>query len=157
MKQKYLIFRKDEESKLVIQEFAELDKEILTLICEETYDDINIKSAIEKGKDFLVSELRTQNLYPINLYTDKIAESVITLYNSGDNESMELFFDDIEFLAKDSVPMELLEDFEEAEDDIDDLLKDEFDEDFEDKGSINKINAPLKVADDETLDIDDDN
>ena len=156
MKQKYLIFRNEEENKLVIKESAELNKEILTLICEQTYDDLNIKSAVEKGKDFLISELRTQNLYPIDLYVDKIAESVITLYRSGDNESMELFFDDIECLAKESDRMELLENFEDAEDDIDDLIKDEFDENLEDKVSISKINTPLKVADDETLDVEDD-
>ena len=48
MKQKYLISKEDDQKKLIIKEFAELDKEMLSLLCQEEYDYKMIKSAISK-------------------------------------------------------------------------------------------------------------
>jgi hypothetical protein len=59
MKQKYLILKNDEKTKLIIREFAELDKEIFTFLCEETFDDESVTSAIAIGKDALIATLRT--------------------------------------------------------------------------------------------------
>ena len=51
MKQKYTIMISDDNSKLVIHEFAELDKDVMSLLCEESYDFKTIKSAIKNGKE----------------------------------------------------------------------------------------------------------
>ena len=64
MKQKYTIIKDSTNKQLIIREFAELDKEILSLLCEETYEQKAILAAIKKGKDNLISALRTKNLYP---------------------------------------------------------------------------------------------
>ena len=65
MKQKYTIMKNDEKTGIIIREFAELDKEIFSFLCEETFDDKTVKSAIEKGQDTLIQTLRTQNLFPL--------------------------------------------------------------------------------------------
>ena len=56
-------------------------------------------NAIEKGKENLILTLRTPNMYPINIYSEKIADSVIGLYDSGNSSYEELLFDDKEFLG----------------------------------------------------------
>ena len=68
MKQKYLILNDKENKQIKIQEFAELNKEALSLLCEETYDYQTIKSAISAGKDTLIAALRTNNMYPPGIY-----------------------------------------------------------------------------------------
>ena len=68
MKQKYVILKNDEKNELIIQEYAELDKEMLSLLCEESYNGPFIESAISAGKDALIVALRTQNLYPPGLF-----------------------------------------------------------------------------------------
>ena len=57
MKQKYLILKNDEKTKLIIKEFAELDKEMFSFLCEETFDDESVTSAIAKGEDFLIADI----------------------------------------------------------------------------------------------------
>ena len=93
MKQKYLILKGEDKKSIIIKEFAELDKDMLSLLCEETYDIKGIKSAVSGGKDAVVSAIRTSNMYPAGVYADKLADSVITLYKSKDQDSMEVYFD----------------------------------------------------------------
>ena len=52
MKHKYLIEKNEEKNELIIKEFAELDKEILSYLCQETYAQEKIRSAIAKGKEY---------------------------------------------------------------------------------------------------------
>ena len=96
MKQKYTILKDVPNHQLIIREYAELDKDVLSLLCEETYADQTIQSVIKSGKESLISALRTKNLYPPVTYADKIADAVIALYGSGDKESADLLFDDVE-------------------------------------------------------------
>jgi hypothetical protein len=51
----------------------------------------------------LVAILRTDNIFPIEPYSTKIAESVMALYDSSEDGSVELFFDDVD-LVSDMVP-----------------------------------------------------
>ncbi len=96
MKRKYLILNSNDQKELIIREFADLkDKKVLLLLGEEKYDVKAIKSAIKKGKNTLISVLRTEKLYPTGLYADKIAESVISMYREK-KQSIELLFDDID-------------------------------------------------------------
>jgi hypothetical protein len=156
MKQKYTIVKDDKNSQLIIREFAELDKEILSLLCEETYDAKVIRAAIKKGSDDLIATLRTNNLYPPGIYAKKIAETVRELYAAGDQKSVDLFFNDLELLAIESEPKPREdskdEAVEEQGDDMDDLLEDDFETDYEEKDKINKLNSSLKVADDDYRD-----
>jgi hypothetical protein len=149
MKQKYTIIRDDKNKQLIIREFAELDKETLSLLCEETYDQKLIRTAIKSGKEDLIAALRTNNLYPPGIYADKIAKAVKELYATKAKESEDLFFNDLELLAKGSkagpVEAELGKDSE----DLDELLEEDFEPEYEDKEQLKKIGSSLKIADDE--------
>jgi hypothetical protein len=149
MKQKYTIIRDDKNKQLIIREFAELDKEILSLLCEETYDQRLIRAAIRKGKEELIAALRTNNLYPPGIYADKIANTVKELYRIKDKESEDLFFNDLELLAKESEVEADEEQPEKDSEDLDEVLEDDFEPEYEDKEQLKKMGSSLKIADDD--------
>ena len=158
MKQKYLILKDNDKNELIIREFAELDKEGLSPLCEEIYDARVIQSAIKEGKETLIQVLRTKNMYPPGIYAHQIAHAVLSLFAAKEPDSLELFFDDIELINQDEEDAAMLADMESESDEIDDeLLEDDYDENFDDKSALKQINSPLKIADDESVDIDNDN
>jgi phosphoribosylamine-glycine ligase len=108
MKQRYFISRDEKTNELTIEEYAvvagnpktyeirALTPDDFTLLCIETYEGKEIKKAISKGKEAVVSTLRTDNLYPISIYADLIADSVMEIYGKKDNFCKELLFDDLD-------------------------------------------------------------
>jgi len=157
MKQKYSILKNDEKTAIIIREFAELDKEMFSLLCEETFEDETVKSAIAKDKATLIKTLRTQNLFPLGIYAEKIAEAVTKMYESGDDQPVELLFNDIDLLTKKEKKPLLLDDIEEEAVGIDDLLdEDVLEEDFDEKADIKNLPYSLKISDDDSDGIDDD-
>ena len=111
MRQKYVISRDCAKDKLKIREYAIINKNMkkvassmlrkghFSFLCEETYASEHIVNSISKGKHALVSSLRTHNIFPIEPYAAKIAESVMALYDSTEDGSVELFFDDADLLS----------------------------------------------------------
>jgi hypothetical protein len=158
MKQKYLIINDKKNKQFKIQEFAELNKETLSLLCEEAYDYKTIKSAVSSGKDALISALRTNNLYPPGIYAEKIAYAVVQLHKSKDEESVELFFDDINLLAKKRQSSGTTVQLEDDSADLDEMLEDDFDDDddYPEKNGLKKMESSLKIEDDDYVDINDD-
>jgi hypothetical protein len=156
MKQKYLIINDKKNKQFKIQEFAELNKETLSLLCEEAYDYKTIGSAVSAGKDALISTLRTNNLYPPGIYAEKIAYALVQLHKSKDEESVELFFDDINLLAKKRQASGTTMEFEDDSADLDDMLEDDFDDDYPEKNGLKKMESSLKIEDDDYVDINDD-
>lgn len=158
MKQKYLILKDNDKKELIIREFAELDKEVLSPLCEEIYDAKVIQSAIKEGKETLIQVLRTKNMYPPDIYANQIAHAVLSIFAAKESESLELFFDDIELINRDEEDTAMLADLESESEEIDDeLLQDDYEENFDDKGTLKQINSPLQIADDESVDKDNDN
>jgi len=110
MRQKYVISRDGTKNKLKISEYAIIDKDLkkvgssmlqkvyFSFLCEETYESEIIVSSISKGMNALAEILRTHNIFPIEPYSTKIAESVMALYNSSEDGSVELFFDDVDLV-----------------------------------------------------------
>ncbi len=146
MKQKYLVTKDPKTQQVTIQEFAELDKDVFSLVCEEAYDGNKIKTAVSEGKDELIETLRTPNLYPVAEYADKIADSVIELFKQGDQESIEIAFDDIDALKKEKAARSAEEEDESVA--LDELLNDDIDdEDAEDSDSAE--DKKVDSADDE--------
>ena len=145
MKQKLTIIKDSPAKTLMIKEYAELEKESQSLLCEESYPLPEIEAAIKAGRDALISALRTYNLYPPAIYIDQIAQSVETIVQSKDQNTTDLFFDDIDLMGipLDGNPLDDLHDVE--NDTVDDLLDDDVDEAL-DKGIEIKS---LKIADDE--------
>ena len=111
MKQKFQITKNTKTRQLIIQEYAVLTGTLrrkdfpgaqddeFSLLCEETYESEIIVSSIPKGMNTLIATLRTNNIFPIEPYITKIAESVMALYNSSKDGSVELFFDDIDLVS----------------------------------------------------------
>jgi hypothetical protein len=151
MKQKYLILKNDEKTKLIIREFAELDKEMFTFLCEETFDDESVKSAIAIGEDALIATLRTKNLFPIGIYAKEIAAAVTTMYESGNDQSVELLFDDHELMKKEQEEPLVDDDIEDEVVEIDELLDEDPPlSDYDDKDEIENITYSLKIDNDST-------
>ena len=153
MKQKYELIKDSEKNTLILREYAELDKDTLSPLCEESYDITAIAAAVTGGKSTLVAALRTKNMYPPGLYAEKIAATVTELLGDGEKQAAELLFDDIELLNRErerEIREAEIKDEVEVEE-IDELLADDFEDDeddFEGEGEIKDINS-LKVADDE--------
>ncbi|MBL7181270.1 MAG: hypothetical protein ABIK98_13565 [Pseudomonadota bacterium] len=154
MKQKYFILKNTEKNELIIREFAELDKESFSLLCEETFQKDQITSAIAKGKEALVATIRTKNMYPIGPFAAKIAEEVTNLYESKDKDSIELAFDDIDILTKERVAHKPLDDIESEPVEIDELLVEDVAPAFDDS-EIDNISYPIQIADDDAVNTDD--
>jgi len=157
MKQKYTISKNDEKTGIIIKEFAELDKEIFSLLCEEAYEDEIIKAAVAISKEALIQTLRTQNLFPIGIYSEAIAEAVVKMYEAGDDQPVELIFDDLDLMAKEhEVPL-VIDDIDEEEVEIDDLLDEDLpEEDYDEKSDIKNLPYSLKISDDDPADLDED-
>jgi hypothetical protein len=108
MKQRYFISRDAKTNELTIEEYAvvvgnlktyelsALSPEDFTLLCIETYEGKKIKKAISQGRQALVTTLCTDNLYPIGIYADHIADSVMKIYGEQDDFCKELLFDDLD-------------------------------------------------------------
>ncbi len=163
MKQKYLILKGEDKKSIIIKEFAELDKDMLSLLCEETYDIKGIKTAVSGGKDAVVSAIRTSNMYPAGVYAEKIADSIITLYKSKDQDSVEVYFDDFDLISakrkKAQAEAEAVAKAAEESAEIDDLIEEEdnYDEDFDEKTTpIKKIDSSIQVEDDDSAEYEED-
>jgi hypothetical protein len=149
MKQKYLILRNDENFKLVIREFAELDKEMFTFLCEETFNQEAVTSAISLGQNALMAILRTKNLFPIGSYAKKIAAAVTKIYEPGNDPSVELVFDDHALMKKEQEEPLVHDDLEDEVAEIDELLDEEPDlSDYDEKNEIEHITYSLKIDND---------
>ena len=155
MKQKYMILKDDENGKLIIRELAELDKEMFSMLCEETYEKNKIKHAIQKSKEELISALRTHNFYPPGLQADKIAEALMTIYSSGSTQPVEVYIDDAEHLITE--PIEILADvpIESETEEIEEVFEESFDDNYEGgKAPINNLKSSIAIAEDEFVDND---
>lgn len=152
MKHKYNVSRDDAQKQLIIREYAELDKEIFSLLCEERYAEDGIRTAMAAGTDALISAFRTRNFYPTYTFAARIAAAISTLFAQDQPDPVEIVLDDADFLNRQAAePPERVETEEESED-IDDLLGDSVDEEFDDI-DIDKINSGIKIADDDAADI----
>jgi hypothetical protein len=112
MRQKFLISQDGANKRLKISEYAAIGRknggvapavqreEKFSLLCEETYADAIILRSIASGIGPLVVALRTSNLFPIERYAIKIAESVMAFYDSGQHVAVELLFDDADLLLQ---------------------------------------------------------
>jgi hypothetical protein len=156
MKQKYAIIRDDDQLKLIVREYAELDKEMMSLLCEETYGQDDIAAAIKNGRQAVIDAIRTNNMYPPTIFAEPIAKAIEGLFEEGGNSSAELFFDDKEFFIKETEVV-VAEPEEDVDDEVavDELLDDDIDDDFGDDEVLTDLKSSLQVADDDTSDVED--
>ena len=156
MKQKYTIHKDTEKKTLVIKEYGELNKEILSLLYEETYQEDEIKTAISESKEKLISILRTPNMYPPRVYANSIADLVIVIYESNGDQATKIWLDDKDFLQTNEPQTTTKEEpVEGVDDDIDTVLGDDIEEVYEKNKIIKDLKSTLKVADEDSADTDD--
>ena len=164
MKQKYEITKNTKTRQLIIEEYAVLTGNLhrkdfpgvqddeFSLLCEETYETKSVNKAISEGKSSLVSLLRTRHLFPIGLYMDKIADTVIELFSTKGEQSELLVFDDKEFIYGDPFEEEIDDEIDdeggvEPTEDLDGLLKD----DIKIKESVSPDSTDHEPFDEENL------
>jgi hypothetical protein len=161
MKQKFIIQKNDDERQLIVQEYAELDKDILSFICEERHDLTRIESALKGGREALIAELRTDNMYPPILYAQAIADVIIQKLTDEERREHEVVFDDDSYIRKDQRRVGEHEDADEEDSDLEDLLDEDLDDEdlddeYDDKKIMKSFKSSIKIADDDSLDVDDD-
>jgi predicted signal transduction protein with EAL and GGDEF domain len=106
MLQRYDISMNDETNRLSIKEFAVIERKLkkrdysdpalenFSLMYEVAYDGDDIREAIDKGQDALISAIRSDDFFPISSCAELIAERVTELFNGNSDSFSELFFDD---------------------------------------------------------------
>ncbi len=111
MLQKYDISMNNDTNRLSIREFAVIGRkprksdhydftlQNFSLIHEVTYDVDIIRAAIQEGSEALISELRSDDFFPIGSCAKIIAERVTGLYNGNTEPVSEVFFDDRTLLS----------------------------------------------------------
>jgi hypothetical protein len=114
MRQKYTIIQDVKKKILTIREFAVIEKNLTnidtsmlrpedySLLHEEVYDSPVIERSISEGAKALLAKLRTPDFFPVERNALRIADSVISLLNSKNNHSSEVFIDDLEGKQKKS-------------------------------------------------------
>jgi hypothetical protein len=156
MKQKYAIIRDDDQKTLVVREYAELDKEMMSLLCEEVYPQDIMLAAVKEGHQSVIDAIRTNNMYPPTIFAEPIAKAIEGLFSEEGKASAELFFDDKELFIQE-VEEEAAEIDEEVEQDVevDDLLEDDdIDDGLGDEKVVAGIKSKASVSEDDTSEVD---
>ena len=106
MLQRYDLRLNGDSNRLSIKEFAAIGRKLrknehydptqesYSLIHEVSYDGDIIRDAISEGQEALISELRTDDFFPIHTCAKIMAEEVTNLFNDHTESVFEMFFDD---------------------------------------------------------------
>ncbi len=101
----------DDTNRLSIKEFAVIGRkprksdyynmaqENFSLIHEVTFDVDTIRAAIKEGSEALISELRSDDFFPIGSCSKVIAEKVTGFFNGDAEPVSEVYFDDRTLLS----------------------------------------------------------
>jgi hypothetical protein len=101
----------DDTNRLSIKEFAVIGRkprksnyynmalENFSLIHEVTFDVDTIRAAIQEGSEALISELRSDDFFPIGSCSKVIAEKVTGFFNGDAEPVSEVYFDDRTLLS----------------------------------------------------------
>ena len=111
MLQRYDISMNSDTTRLSIKEFAVIGRkprkseyynltlENFSLIHEVTFDVDTIRAAIKEGSEALISELRSDDFFPIDPCSKIIAEKVTGIFNGDAEPVSEVYFDDRTLLS----------------------------------------------------------
>ena len=106
MLQRYDLAMNAQTNRLSIKEFAVLETKSRTrdkykpipkdylLTHEVSFDGDIIRAAIDQGQEALISELRSDNFFPIRSCVEIIVEKVIELFKNNSDSFSEVMFDD---------------------------------------------------------------
>jgi hypothetical protein len=100
MKHRYRISFDADNHELWIKEYAEVERDHFSLLCEERFAVETVEETARAGKAPLIQMLRTKHMYPPAPYSDKIADAIIAFLAKDDTDTVELNFDDKAALAE---------------------------------------------------------
>jgi len=148
MKQRFSISRNTGGEQIVIKEYAELDKGVYSLLCEASYAVQAVKAALAKGPWHVITLLRTESFFPTSYFAQKLTASLDDFLQQESGDTIKIEVDDAECIRTLS---KVVADEENGR--IDDLLDVDADEIIEDDQPVGKLDAPIKIAEDETTEI----
>ena len=146
MKQRFLISRNTGGAKIVIKEYAELDKGMYSLLCEESYMVAAVEAALAKGPEQLLRLLRTESFFPTSFFAEKLIATLDDYIQQGRDGDVKIEADDTECISRVDKPAPV-----EGDGDIDDLLVADSEEIDVEDGTVGKLDAPIKIAEDEIV------
>ncbi len=152
---KFSVSKDPESDVLTIREFAEVDTDIFSLTCVQTYPGETIRRALATSGDTPIHILRTRTFFPTRDHAEQLLRIVSALYDGGSADTLETTVDDAKFLSvepKKSVPA-VADEEESDESDLDELLDDDLGDDYDEE------DLPLdslKIVDDDDVDVDED-
>ena len=156
MKHKYVFSKDNDSGQLIIREYAELNKEIFSAVCESSCEMKQIEAAVAGGYEAVMAKMRTQNFFPPSNFLERIAQAVTELITSGEQSTVEVYCDDTEFLTK---SLKGLEPFgkldDEADESPDDFTDDDLPDDFDDEVKPGVSGVSVDIEDDVMEDEDD--
>lgn len=106
MIQKFIIRKNADKKELAIEEYAVINANPsrkgssamgysdYSLLSLQVYELRDVKTAIQKGKTALISELRTPHFFPASFCIDKIANKVMDLFELKGDQSVEVIVDE---------------------------------------------------------------
>ena len=100
MRLKYTMEKKSKVNELILREYTEIDEENFVLLNETIYNPGKIASAVSKSERELLIALRTENMFPPNIFASRLFEMVTTLLNSKKRHFIEIVVDDLEYVDK---------------------------------------------------------
>ncbi len=153
MKHKFVLRKDGETGALSIREYAELDKDMFSLVCQASFRAGQLEAAMAQGIEAAIAEMRTENFFPTAHFSEKILQAAVGLVAPDGPDTVEVSCEDAEFLSRD--PCEALR-FEKLEDDeeLDEFLEDDFSDGFDDGVKSGGLTPAIEVDDDAPLDED---
>ena len=148
MIQKYEVIKDVDNNKLIIKEYAMLEKEIFSFLYEVGFDIERVRGI--KNIDQMIQIIRTHQMFPPDVYSRMIAESILRQLSIEGAQKEEIVIDDIQYLEREEDEEDIEVEVEEDSIDVDDLLEEDFEDDYVDGEQIR--NSPLKIAEDDNLD-----
>jgi len=154
VKQKYTVFRDDANHELKISEFAELNKDMYSLIIEHHLPKETMEVAMVQGEAAVIAAFRSGNFFPPLEVAIKIAQAIFNVYEEDGVDTVDVYVSDLDSVDENvDDAIDLIDDLE--EDGLDNE-SDELDGLLEDDNKIKLAKSPLKVAEDDPIDIESD-
>ena len=151
VKQKYTVFRDDNNNIVKISEFAELYKDRYSPIIEKSFPSEVMEVAVVQGEYAVMAAFRWANFFPPEEVAEKIAHAILSVYKRDGIDSVDVYVSDLDSIDEnEEEEIELVEDLD---DDDTDNESDELDGLLEDDSKIKMAKSPLKVAEGDPIDI----
>lgn len=155
MKQRYTVLKAQEDDRLIIREEGELDKDLFSTQCTVSFSQDALQQALRQGVFTTIQLIRSKDMYPSLSVAEKIVEAIRQFFDDS-SHPVAVDIDDTDFITKRGKPVPAAEvATEDDAGDIEDLLGDDTD-DFDDDFALDDISQSVKIADEDVVDLDDD-